>query len=219
MKTADRLRGDAAAIWQKTFEHPFVIELYEGNLPPEKFEFYILQDYYYLVTALQNFSIIASRAEPVETMRELIEILHLEAGGEFEAYGTFLSRLGYTLDDAAGIEPMPVSVSYSSFLLSTSSLRSFAEAITAVLPCFWSYAEIAEQHKDALSRNENDLYRDWGQVYLTASYLDIVERIKKLVNKAGTGFPYDRLRTVFLTASRYEYMFWDAAYTRQQWPV
>lgn len=219
MKIADQLRSDAASIWQKTFEHPFVIELYEGRLPREKFEFYILQDYHYLVTALQNFSIMASKAEQVETMRETIEILHLEAGSEFEAYGAFLSRLGYTLEEAAGTEPMPVTVSYSSFLLSTSSLKSFAEAITAVLPCFWSYAEIAEQHRDALSRNGNDLYRSWAEVYLSAPYLSVVEKIKTLVNRAGTGFPYERLRTVFLTASRYEYMFWDAAYTGQQWPV
>ena len=27
------------------------------------------------------------------------------------------------------------------------------------------------------------------------------------------------MRRAFMTSSRYEYMFWEAAYTRQQWPV
>ena len=29
----------------------------------------------------------------------------------------------------------------------------------------------------------------------------------------------EAMRTAFLPSSRYEYMFWDAAYNRQQWPV
>ena len=29
----------------------------------------------------------------------------------------------------------------------------------------------------------------------------------------------EAMRQAFLTSSRYEYMFWDAAYNRQEWPV
>jgi thiaminase/transcriptional activator TenA len=50
MKVVDRLRKDANAIWKKIIEHPFVVELYKGDLPLNKFKFYILQDYQYLIT-------------------------------------------------------------------------------------------------------------------------------------------------------------------------
>jgi thiaminase/transcriptional activator TenA len=196
-----------------------VVELYKGDLPLKKFKFYILQDYHYLITAMKNFGIIASRATSVEAMREVIDILNLEAKSEFDGYKEFLERLGYTLQDASKIEPIPVSVSYSSFLLSTSSMKSFAEAITSVLPCFWSYAEIAARHGDSLRINKNQLYKDWAEVYGTDSYLSLVEKIKKLVNYAGEGFPYEKLQSVFIAASRYEYMFWDAVYHQQEWPV
>lgn len=219
MKLADKLRRDADSIWEKIIEHPFIVELYNGILPLEKFEFYILQDYHYLVTAMKNFGIIASKAASVEAMREVIEILHLEAQSEFKGYEEFLDRLGYTIKDAAEIEPIPVSVSYSSFLLSTSSLKSYAEAITSVLPCFWSYAEIAEHHNNKLNNNENQMYKDWAEVYVTDSYLNLVEKIKMLVNEAGEKFPYEKLKMMFITGSRYEYMFWDAVYTEQEWSV
>lgn len=196
-----------------------MVELYKGDLPLKKFKFYILQDYHYLITAMKNFGIIASRATSVEAMREVIDVLNLEAKSEFDGYKEFLKRLGYTVQDASKIEPIPVSVSYSSFLLSTSSLKSFAEAITSALPCFWSYAEIAARHRDSLPANKNQLYRDWGEVYGTDSYLSLVEKIKKLVNYAGEGFPYEKLQSVFIAASRYEYMFWDAVYHQQEWPV
>jgi thiaminase/transcriptional activator TenA len=152
-------------------------------------------------------------------MREVIDILNLEAKSEFDGYIEFLRRLGYTLQDASVIEPIPVSVSYTSFLLSTSSLKSYAEAITSVLPCFWSYAEIADHHREMLSTNKNQLYKDWGEVYGTSSYLSLVEKIKMLANNAGEGFSYEKLKSVFIAASRYEYMFWDAVYNQQEWPV
>jgi len=217
--TVERLRGDSDAVWRSIIDHPFVVELYTGGLPLDKFKFYILQDYYYLVTAIKNFGVIASRAGTVEALRDVVDVLHLEATSEFDGYSDLLKRLGYTLKDAAQTEPMPVSVSYGSFLLATSSTRSFAESMASVLPCFWSYAEIASHHKGALEANPNGLYKDWAGVYLSGSYLGLVEKMKEMVERAGEGFPYERLRDVFVTASRYEYMFWDAAYNIEDWPV
>jgi len=217
MNTVERLRKDADRIWEKIIQHPFVVELYRGDLPLEKFKFYILQDYHYLVAAIKNFGIIVSKAPSVKEMREVADILQLEAQSEFDGYKDFLNQLGHTVQDASEIEPIPISLSYCSFLLSTSSLKSYPEAITAVLPCFWSYAEIAEAHKDKLSSNKNPLYKDWAKAYLTESYLRLVEKIKDLVNEAGKDFPCDKLREVFAHASRYEYLFWDAVYHRKEW--
>ncbi len=217
MKTVERLRKDADSIWKKIIQHPFVVELYRGDLPLEKFKFYILQDYHYLITAIKNFGIIVSKAPTVKAMREVADILQLEAQSEFDGYKEFLKQIGHTVRDAAEVKPMSVSLSYSSFLVSTSSLNSYPEAITAVLPCFWSYAEIAEVHKDKLSSNKNHLYKDWANAYLTESYLRLVEKIKDLVNEAGKDSPYPKLKEVFVNASRYEYLFWDAVYHRKEW--
>nr|AGF93056.1 transcriptional activator, TenA family [uncultured organism] len=219
MNITERLRKEADEIWKEIKEHPFVVELYTGDLPLDKFEFYILQDYYYLVKSIRNFSIISSKASSVDNMREVTEILHLEAQSEFEGYEEFLDRLGYSLEDAAKVEPIPVNVSYSSFLISTSSLNSFELGITSVLPCFWSYAEIAEYHRDKLSENNKQIYKDWAKVYETKSYLNLVERMKDIVNEVGEGYPFEELKDVFITASRYEYMFWDAVYNKKGWPI
>lgn len=216
---ADQLREDADDIWQHIIKHPFVEELYNGSLPKEKFEFYILNDYYYLTASIKNFSVISSKAPTVEEMREVVDILQLEKESEYEGYKNFLSRFGYSLQDAAEKKPIPVSVSYSSFLLSTSTLESYPEVITAVLPCFWSYAEIADYHSDKLHSNKNQLYVDWAKTYDTDSYQNLVEKMKQLVNRAGENFPYEKLRNVFKLSSRYEYMFWDSVYNKQRWPI
>ena len=216
-KISERLRADADSIWKEIFNHPFVVELYEGTLPLEKFKFYVLQDYNYLATDMKNLSILSSKAESVEAMREMIEVAHLEATTEFQSYGEFLKRLGYTIEDAMGIEPTPTNISYSSFLLATSSLKTFWEGLAATLPCFWSYAEIAEFHRDKLKENQNDLYLKWASVYFTEPYLDLIDRMKGLLDSANV--EYEKLNDVFITASKYEYLYWSMAYNTEEWPI
>ncbi|HOO38326.1 MAG TPA: TenA family protein [Deltaproteobacteria bacterium] len=219
MKITQRLRTQAQPVWSRIMELPFVVELYDGSLPMDKFKAYILQDYTYLTDAIRNFSLIASRVDSVVVMKEIVEIAHLEATGEFKGYEEYLGRLGYDLQDAAATEPLPVNVSYRSFLLAISATRTTAEALTAVLPCFWSYHEIALFHRDALSRNENLTYRDWASVYVSDDYVKLLNKLKDLVDNLAGQVPYERLKDVFLTASRYEYLYWDSVYTSASWPV
>ena len=39
----------ATPTWQKTLMHPFVVGLGNGSLPLEKFQFYMCQDYVFLI--------------------------------------------------------------------------------------------------------------------------------------------------------------------------
>jgi thiaminase (transcriptional activator TenA) len=219
MNISEKLHKDAEHVWGKIIEHPFVVELYKGSLPMDKFNTYILHDYSYLVNAIKNFSIIASRAESVDVMREVVEIAHLEATGEFQGYGDLLHALGYTLDDAMRVEPFPVNLSYRSFLIATSSLNATQEALVSALPCFWTYLDIALAHQDFLSGNDNKIYVAWASVYLSSDYARLVEKLRTLVDRTCEGYHYEKLRPFFLTASRYEYMYWDAAYNLDAWPV
>ncbi|MBN1635525.1 MAG: TenA family protein [Deltaproteobacteria bacterium] len=219
MKITDRLRRDADYIWRRIFEHPFVVELYSGILPMDKFIPYILEDYNYLIGAIRNFSIMVSRAESVDVMKELVEIVRLEAESEVKGYGEFLVSLGYSLEDAAQIEPGPMNVAYENFLLITSSFKTVAEALAAVLPCFWSYHEIAVFYQERLPSNPNQVYVDWASVYVSDEYVTLLNKLKGLVDSLGQNFDYQKLKEVFIQGSRYEYMYWDAVYNRDGWPV
>ena len=48
MKVVDRLKKDAHAIWEEIIEHPFVAELYKGDLPLNKFKFYRTQSTWFI---------------------------------------------------------------------------------------------------------------------------------------------------------------------------
>ncbi|MCD6152668.1 MAG: thiaminase II [Syntrophobacterales bacterium] len=219
MRISGKLRKDAGHIWKKIFEHPFVVELYSGTLPMERFRFYVLQDYNYLVNAIKNFSIICSRADTADVVKEIADVIHLEATSEFNGYEELLNKLGYKIEDAMNVDAFPINVSYRSFLLATSSLRPYQESITSVLPCFWSYSEIAKHHRDKLSENKNEIYVEWASVFLSGDYLNLVNKLRNFVDTFCEDYPYGKLRDIFITVSRFEYMYWDAVYKMESWPV
>ncbi len=215
---SERLRRDAEPVWERIVNHPFVVELYEGRLPLEKFVYYVKQDYNYLVTMMRVFSILASKAD-YETARTALEIAYGDATVEMENYLRLLDRLGIGLGEVLREEPAPTNTGYMSFLVSTCSLGSPLDCLVAVLPCFWTYQVIAETHRDRLRENPVQLYRDWASVYLSPEYRGLVERLRSTVDRLWKGQGYEDLKRIFITASRYEYMFWDMAYRLEEWPV
>ncbi|HKJ68606.1 MAG TPA: thiaminase II [bacterium] len=221
MSVSQRLKTDASHLWDQLCEHPFITGLFQGTLPMEKFKFYVLQDSSYLISAIKNFNIIASRAPTVRILQELLTIIHLEGTGELEQYRKFLKRIGTNMEAALAREPMPANISYTSYLFSVSNTRPFQEALVSVLPCFWSYAVIADYHHEHYqSLHEIDtLYADWVSTYYDESYRTLVEKMNDLVDQSCENYSYEKLLDVFLTSSRYEYLYWDAAYRFESWPV
>jgi thiaminase/transcriptional activator TenA len=97
-----------------------------------------------------------------------------------------------------------------SYLLSVCSLEGFYQCMAATLPCFWSYAEIAERHRDGLQRNPVSVYRKWASVYLSDDYLGLVRRLREVLDSSGLSA--EALWPYFRQASVYELQFWQAAY-------
>uniref|UniRef100_A0A7J3ZJ55 Thiaminase II n=1 Tax=Fervidicoccus fontis TaxID=683846 RepID=A0A7J3ZJ55_9CREN len=217
-RLSERLRRDADAIWQRIFSHPFVVELYTGRLPLEKFKFYVMQDYNYLIGMMRSLSLLASKAD-YDVAKIALEIAHADATIEMENYVKLLERLGLRLEDVVAIEPAPTNEAYMNFLIATCALGSPLECLVSILPCFWSYAEIAERHKSELERNPNALYVEWASVYLSKEYIELVERLRDTVDRLWTGEGYERLKRIFLRSSKYEYMFWDMSYNMERWPT
>ena len=48
VKLSQTLYARAEKIWPRYLCHPFVTQMADGTLPPEKFRYYMLQDYLYL---------------------------------------------------------------------------------------------------------------------------------------------------------------------------
>jgi thiaminase/transcriptional activator TenA len=215
MRITEVMRMDGEQVWSGIVKHPFVVELYEGVLPDEKFRYYLLQDYAYLNGLIRSLCVIASKSDR-DLMRRVLSLAHSEVTIEMENYRRMLSQIDLSLADAMSVEPAPTNVAYTNFLLSSAYSKSPLVGLAALLPCFWSYAEIAERHRGRLEHNGNQLYRQWASVYLADETKDLVEEIRVLVDEVED--PGDAEKA-FMIASRYEFMFWEMAYRLEGWSI
>ncbi|WP_243680019.1 hypothetical protein [Vulcanisaeta souniana] len=91
----------------------------------------------------------------------------------------------------------------------------------AILPCYWTYLEIARYHEKELANNPVGIYRDWASVYLSPEYEGIVMDLRRIIDDTSDHLMHDisRLTSIFRQASIYEFMFWDMAYRMEQWAI
>jgi len=216
LSISETLRSMFWELWVKDLDHPFVVELYSGTLPLEKFKYYVLQDYNYLITMVRVLSLLAAKAPTLELSRLALELAYGTVTGEMENYERLLSALDMTIDDAVKAKPSPTNVAYMNFLLLTAYHGDFYAGLASVLPCFWTYEDIAERHRWRLEANRVELYKRWASVYLSNEYKMLVRRLRDAVD--GSGRSVGELSYHFEQALRYEIMFWQSSYIMEEWP-
>jgi thiaminase/transcriptional activator TenA len=133
---------------------------------------------------------------------------------EIPANLAFLERLGGDPDTFAGGGSMlPTTYAYTSHVMSTCAFGDCAEGLTAVLPCQWSYAEIARPLIG--QRPADPIYADWIGVFGNDGYDDLVAQTTALLDRlvdVRDGQRMSSLARIFERSTRYEAAFWDMAY-------
>jgi thiaminase (transcriptional activator TenA) len=217
------LRARCEGIWAGLHAHPFLRELARGTLPLEKFRFFIEQDLLYLPPFARCMAMGAAKARSEAELefftRQADGIIRLEIPSNRRLLEQVTS-LG-AQDRGGSLAMAPANVAYTSFLLATAAQGGPLEITAAILPCSWSYIEIASGLKDELA--EHPVYSDWVGFYLGQEEADLVlnmrETFDNLVREEALGEGRRReLAEIFMMSSRLEGMFWQMAYTLDQWP-
>lgn len=81
MKFSEKIRKKADAIWQASFDHPFVTGIADGSLPLDCFRYYVMQDSYYLAQFARIQALGAAKALDLYTTHRLAA----HAQGTYEA--------------------------------------------------------------------------------------------------------------------------------------
>lgn len=215
MKLTDRLYEAAKPVWDGYLAQPFVRELGEGTLSMDRFRFYMIQDYRYLLEYAKVFALGIAKAETEELMRQFAEMVHETLGGEMQIHKSYMERLGITEEEVATTRSSLTNQSYTSYMLDAANKGGQLEILVAVLSCAWSYQMIGEHHKNIPGALEHPTYGEWINGYSCREYCDGTQRIIDLVNQYGEGISSaqeERLKEIFVNCSRYEQNFWDMAY-------
>ena len=190
------------------------------NLSLFLFSVCVLQDALYLREYARALSLAGVRSPDESTLVMFNEHSVDAIPVERSLHEGLLRDLSVARDEARGTEMSPTTLAYTSFLLKTATLGDYHEVLGAVLPCYWIYREVG---KALLERGSpNPLYQRWIDTYggeefgeLVEAVLDLSDNVFEDLNLAQKS----RVVEAFVTTSRYEWMFWEAAWKLEGWPV
>jgi thiaminase/transcriptional activator TenA len=205
---------------QRVLEHPFLRALEDGTLEERAFRYFVIQDAIYLRDYARALALLGARAPDEASLllfiRHAVEALEVERALHAELFQAF----GINPREALATEPAPTCLAYTSYLLRVAHGGSFAEALGAILPCYWIYGEVGR----ALLKggSPHPLYQRWIEAYADAGYSAVVEDVLRVADRVWRGLGVDERARVaghVRQTSRYEWCFWDMAWRQERWPV
>lgn len=213
------LREEADRIWSKVLEHPFLAEMAEGELPLDKFKFYVRQDYVYLVDFARCLGVAVAKAGDLETMRAVSSLLNGALTVEMDMLERLGEKLGIEPREFRASEAAPTNTAYTRHLLQVAYSGTLGEILASMLPCMWSYMDIGEMMGQ--KAKPHPIYTPWHSTYRSKEYRELMEWYRDLTDRlAKESGPKirEKMRGHFMLSTRYEYMFWEMAYRKEIWP-
>jgi thiaminase/transcriptional activator TenA len=204
--------GESA--WLAATGHPMVREIAAGTLPHEKFRHYFAQNILYLQEYARAIGLIIGKAPDREAITSLARFLSQIVENEIPANAGFLADLGGDPQAIRGTGSMePTTYAYSRHLLYVAAQGDCAQGLTAVLPCQWSYGELAKPLIGELPADP--VYARWIGMFGNEEYDALVGEttalLDRLVDSQDTE-QMDVLSGIFDRSTQYEVRFWDMAY-------
>ena len=215
-----QLWRDVEPTFAAIVEHPFLTGLVDGTLPIERFRHYIVQDAHYLRAYARALAYAGAHAEdPADTALftgSAIEAVQVEQ----EMHGEFLGAFGLTSEEIEATPLSPSAQLYVSSMLADVAQGPFSRAAASLLPCFWIYWEVGKRLVEHGSPDPR--YQRWIDTYGDESFGRTVEAVIAVVDRIAEEVGEDeraRMRRLFAQGCRLEWMFWDAAWREERWPI
>jgi thiaminase/transcriptional activator TenA len=220
-KFSAQLRHRSERIWRAIEAHAFLRELHAGTLPMNRFTYFILQDYVYLLDFAQVLCQGGAKSPDLETL----ELFCRHALGAVEVersfHASFGKTLGLTRKQLDAVPKGPITQAYIGHLQSVARSGTLAELVAAVLPCYWIYGEVGRRLYKNRPRKPK-IYGQWIETYASEEFWRPVREQIQLMDKLGAAASRKEKQSMFahfMLSSRYEFMFWEQAYRLESWPV
>lgn len=209
MNFTDTLWDSIEPIYQAILAHPFIKELAAGTLAQNVFAYYLEQDALYLADFARALAFTAIKAETQEDFLTCLDFAKGAINAELSLHQDFFTKFNITPVTEKSLSCL----AYTQFLLTNTQQGSFAEAITACLPCFWIYREVG-RHIQKENQAHNP-YATWIDTYSGAEFDAGVAKAIVLTNKAATDASpatLKKMQNLFKQSTQLEWAFWNDAY-------
>lgn len=217
---SEQVWAEAAPILEAIRAHPFVRELADGALGRARFQHYMVQDALYLQGFGRALAFGAVKAPDATLIQEFSKAAEVAIVVERALHAGFLERFGVDPAEAERAVPSPTCQAYVDALIAAAATGSFAELSAATLPCFWIYQDVGAGIQRAAAGGNP--YQAWIDTYAGEEFEAATRRMIAVFDaeaEAAGGRLRGAMRARFLRSCEREWMFWDAAYRLEAWPL
>ncbi|HEU5361315.1 MAG TPA: thiaminase II [Candidatus Deferrimicrobiaceae bacterium] len=217
----DEMRKKADPLWQAIFGHPFVTGIGDGSLSRDRFEFFLKQDYVYLIDFSRVFALACAKSRHLRDMEAFAKLLSATLSLEMELHRKTCAAFGISAEDLEKTERSMVTSAYTDLLVRTCYEGGITDILAVLLPCACGYAEIGQRLK---SRGvpENPFYREWIDTYSSREFCDLSDWLIGKMNDFGAGAAeahMERWYRLYESSTRFEYLFFDMSWKKEGWPA
>jgi thiaminase/transcriptional activator TenA len=222
MSFSTHLREQADPIFRAIRMHPFVQGIAHQTISREALIHYVRQDVQYLQTYARVYGIALAKAETPEQMRMFYERIGVVLGGELIPHLNLCraASVDYeALKRTSGLAP--TAHHYAQHMQSTAQSGSLGEIVAVLLPCHWTYVDLATHIVAEIQPSEAHTFYDWLTFYaseeMKASLEELIALLDDCADRASEA-ERARMASAFLASCRLEYAFFDMAYKLETWP-
>ena len=211
-KFSETLKNSSSEIWYQSHEdHPFVRSIGDGSLSLERFQYFMKQDYVFLIEYCKVISLAVSKSVDLEIMTKWSDLLNETLNVEMDLHRTFCRDFGISEEELENTFPDSITSAYTDFLVKTAYEGNINEIAVSLLPCQWGYDEIARRFCDVSKLDQKSFHVRWINGYNSPEYQEMTICLKQYVDTIGdqTNIIREKMQRIFYISTRHEFMFWE----------
>jgi len=214
------LRGKTGPLWEAMFRHPFVKGIGDGTLSRDRFEFYLKQDYVYLIDFSRVFALASAKSRTLPEMGTFAALLHATLNTEMELHRKTCAAFGIAEQELATTRKSPITSAYTDLLVRTAYEGGVSDILAVLLPCACGYVEIGKRLKSE-GLPEDPFYREWIDTYSSPEFQGFADGLIGRMNEHAVDAPPHRREQwhrLYESSARYEYLFFDMSWKKEVGP-
>ena len=207
-------REKTGPLWEAIFRHPFVKGIGDGTLPRDRFEFYLKQDYVYLIDFSRVLALASAKSRTLPDMGTFAALLHATLTTEMALHRKICAAFGIAEEELATTRKSPVTSAYTDLLVRTAYEGGFSDILAVLLPCACGYVEIGTRLKSE-GLPEDRFYRDWIEAYSSPEFREFADGLIGRMNEEAADAPAQRREhwhRLYESSARHEYLFFDMSW-------
>ena len=216
------LKAGVGELWAKAQTHPFVNAIGDGTLPREKFAYYLMQDHLYLVGYSRALSIAMAKVRDYPWMNGFARLVNDTLNVEMQLHRELCTEFGIPSGELLRAKPSPTCQANIDFFMATAAMGDEVDLLATMLPCEVGYVEIGICLAKEAAGKPDHPYRKWIDTYAADEYQEFARWMISVFNHFAVETSDEHishLQHLFTLGCRYMWLFWEMAWTEEQWPV